>query len=137
VPIVLKSGSLKLLEPSGSVRACSGIALPSTFILSCRACEFEMFLRNVATVSWHVFSDSAALSQKIAFTLGVTPCSVEIYLLSCRGSRGLLNNTVIQFKLFYVLFLALSSFLLLFRCILSFCIYFLRFQFVFLWAGIA
>jgi hypothetical protein len=31
VPTVLKSGSLKLLEPSGSVQACNGIALPFTF----------------------------------------------------------------------------------------------------------
>jgi hypothetical protein len=31
VPIVLKSGSLKLLEPSGPVQACNGIALPLTF----------------------------------------------------------------------------------------------------------
>jgi len=29
VPIVLKSGSLNLLEPSGPVQACNGIALPS------------------------------------------------------------------------------------------------------------
>jgi hypothetical protein len=28
VPIVLKSGSLNLLEPSGPVKACHGIALP-------------------------------------------------------------------------------------------------------------
>jgi hypothetical protein len=28
VPIVLKSGSLNLPEPSGSVQACNGIALP-------------------------------------------------------------------------------------------------------------
>jgi len=28
VPIVLKSGSLNLLEPSGPVEACNGIALP-------------------------------------------------------------------------------------------------------------
>jgi hypothetical protein len=28
VPIVLKSGSLKLLEPSGPVQACNVIALP-------------------------------------------------------------------------------------------------------------
>jgi hypothetical protein len=28
VPIVLKPGSLKLLEPSGPVQACNGIALP-------------------------------------------------------------------------------------------------------------
>jgi hypothetical protein len=28
VPIVLKSGSLNLLEPSGPVKACNGIGLP-------------------------------------------------------------------------------------------------------------
>ena len=28
VPIVLKSGSLDILEPSGPVQACNGIALP-------------------------------------------------------------------------------------------------------------
>jgi hypothetical protein len=28
VPIVLKSGSLNLLEPSGPIQACNGIALP-------------------------------------------------------------------------------------------------------------
>jgi len=28
VPIVLKSGSLNLLEPSGPVQSCNGIALP-------------------------------------------------------------------------------------------------------------
>jgi hypothetical protein len=31
VPIVLKSGSLNLLEPSGPVKGCNGIALPSPF----------------------------------------------------------------------------------------------------------
>jgi hypothetical protein len=30
-PIVLKSGSLNLLEPSGPVEACNGIALPLPF----------------------------------------------------------------------------------------------------------
>jgi len=33
VPIVFKSGSLNLLEPSGPVQACNGIALPFTFCL--------------------------------------------------------------------------------------------------------
>jgi hypothetical protein len=28
VPIVLKSGSLNLLEPSGPVETCNGVALP-------------------------------------------------------------------------------------------------------------
>jgi len=32
MPIVLKSGSLSLLEPSGPVQACNGIALPFTAI---------------------------------------------------------------------------------------------------------
>ena len=32
VPIVLKSGSLNLLEPSGPVQACNGIALPFTCV---------------------------------------------------------------------------------------------------------
>jgi hypothetical protein len=33
VPIVLKSWSLNLLEPSGPVKACNGIALPLLFFL--------------------------------------------------------------------------------------------------------
>jgi hypothetical protein len=33
VPIVLKFGSLNLLEPSGHVKACNRIALPSIHIL--------------------------------------------------------------------------------------------------------
>jgi hypothetical protein len=32
MPIVLKSGSPNLLEPSGPVKACNGIALPLTQI---------------------------------------------------------------------------------------------------------
>jgi hypothetical protein len=31
VPIVLKSGSLNILEPSGPVQACTGSALPLSF----------------------------------------------------------------------------------------------------------
>jgi len=34
VPNVLKSGSLNLLEPSGPVQACNGIALPLTLPFS-------------------------------------------------------------------------------------------------------
>ena len=33
MPIVLKSGNLNLLEPSGPVQACNGIALPFTFYI--------------------------------------------------------------------------------------------------------
>jgi len=34
MPIVLKSGSLNLLESTGSVQACNGIALPLPFTVS-------------------------------------------------------------------------------------------------------
>ena len=36
VPIVLKSGSLSLLEPSGPVQACNGIALPLPLYITMR-----------------------------------------------------------------------------------------------------
>jgi len=32
LPIVLKSGSLNFLEPSGPVQACNGIALPLSLL---------------------------------------------------------------------------------------------------------
>ena len=35
VPIVLKSGSFNLLDPSGPVQACNGITLPLPFFDSC------------------------------------------------------------------------------------------------------
>jgi hypothetical protein len=35
VPIVLKSGSFNLLEPSGPVKACNGIALPLPLLDFC------------------------------------------------------------------------------------------------------
>jgi len=34
VPIVLNSGNLKLLEPSGPVQACNGIALPFLYAIN-------------------------------------------------------------------------------------------------------
>jgi hypothetical protein len=42
VPIVLKSGNLSFLEPSGPVKACNGIALPLPCTLSnkCTSCSF-------------------------------------------------------------------------------------------------
>jgi hypothetical protein len=42
VPIVLKSGSLNLLEPSGPAQACNGIALP----MSVRLCWLPYRLQH-------------------------------------------------------------------------------------------
>jgi len=45
MPIVMKSGSLKLLEPAGPVQACNGIASPFTG----RRCLSDMNECNVKT----------------------------------------------------------------------------------------
>ena len=51
MPIVLKSGSLNLLEPSGPVQTCSGIALPSYIVhcildhIVCIYCVYEFVMK--------------------------------------------------------------------------------------------
>jgi hypothetical protein len=49
VPIVLKSGSLNLLEPSGPVQACNGIALLLFFISETESvyCAVRIVLPNI------------------------------------------------------------------------------------------
>jgi hypothetical protein len=42
MPIVLKSGSLNLLEPSGPVKACNGIDLPFNYI----AMEVAIYIKE-------------------------------------------------------------------------------------------
>ena len=59
MPIVLKSGSLKLLEPSGPVQACNGIALPlmtpndpysvRTATLTSNVCILYIYSTNIGT----------------------------------------------------------------------------------------
>jgi len=46
VPIVLKSGSLNLLEPSGPVQACSGIALPLLFCTLLQNAQWDRLCNN-------------------------------------------------------------------------------------------
>jgi hypothetical protein len=47
MPIVLKSGNLNLLEPSGPVQACNGIALPFT-VDTLNRCKFVRVLGQFA-----------------------------------------------------------------------------------------
>ena len=53
VSIVLKSGSLNLLEPSGPVQACNGIALPYFLYSTCRGYRkrISSFCCSVANVT--------------------------------------------------------------------------------------
>jgi hypothetical protein len=75
VPIVLKSGSLKLLEPSGPVQACNGIALTFTFAIA----------QNVfARASWRLDFVHRWLSnylQSNTFSLQTTRLNNDVYWL--------------------------------------------------------
>jgi hypothetical protein len=46
VPIVLKSESLNLLEPSGPVKACNGIALPYWEVVSGQTIPQQLYHRG-------------------------------------------------------------------------------------------
>ena len=50
VPIVLKSGSLNLLEPSGPVQVCTGIALPVLTILTQTFLSFFLSLCSISNI---------------------------------------------------------------------------------------
>jgi hypothetical protein len=56
VPIVLKSGSLNLLEPSGPVQACNGTVLPLPIALKYRWCNNrKLFERSDIVAATAVF----------------------------------------------------------------------------------
>ena len=61
MPIVLKSGSLNLLEPSGPVQACNGIALPLQFECVCDVYTFRWQIERCRRVVITVGRDSAEL----------------------------------------------------------------------------
>jgi hypothetical protein len=48
MPTVLKSGGLSLLEPSGPIQACNGIAFFLSFFLSFFQGKTEIVLKNLA-----------------------------------------------------------------------------------------
>ena len=69
MPIVLKSGNLNLLEPSGPVQACNGIVLPFLFI-DCASCQNYISLvvnESMDTGHWWIDSDrgQAKYSERI------------------------------------------------------------------------
>jgi hypothetical protein len=62
VPILLKSGSLNLLEPSGPVKVCNGIALPLTVYITVK----------ILHVGDYVVSFSLALQPSAGYGLLVS-----------------------------------------------------------------
>ena len=66
MPIVLKSGNLSLLEPSGPVQACNGIALP--FIYDWQECGLYF---HILSVHMCVCACVCACSKRFALRAGV------------------------------------------------------------------
>jgi len=69
VPIVLKSGSLNFLEPSGPVQACTGIALPLTFTFMCGG--------QIAEVYVGIHTKVATTVKKFINSVEATPTTSE------------------------------------------------------------
>jgi hypothetical protein len=69
VPIVLKSGRLKLPDPSRPVQACNGIALPLNFYY-CRLVTTHLQLTNISILL-------LASCQQTCMTYTIAVCTVE------------------------------------------------------------
>jgi hypothetical protein len=66
VPIVLKSGGLNLLEPSGPVKACNGNALPLLFYLNLLQKYFMDKFADLRGVPVYEFFSTLQSSQRAA-----------------------------------------------------------------------
>ena len=69
VPIVLKSGNVSLLEPSGPVQACNGIALP---LLSCKTVRLEDDSMSVKTRSCLTLTHDYLIISKMRTCISLT-----------------------------------------------------------------
>ena len=77
MPTVLKSGSLILLEPSGPVQACNGIALPFTF-------KGPVILTHWRG-GWVVIGKGRVFAENVISICGLAAGSVVAYRPSCHG----------------------------------------------------
>jgi len=108
VPIVLKSGSLNLLEPLGPVQACNGITLP---LLLCILivyfsipCYFLLSFPQFLVVSWFTI---------IIYGLSSCPVLSFVELSSYSRTHGIIScimvSTVQSFNLFALMLTAVLS----------------------------
>jgi len=80
VPIVLKSGSLNLLEPSGPVQACNGIALP--FYLPTDLADLEA--RTIAAVENIDVPMLTRMWQELEYRIDACPMLHASNISSCQ-----------------------------------------------------
>ena len=126
VSIVLKSGSLNLLEPSGPVQACNGTALPLKFLLQPYHLHVSIFLKsgslNLLEPSVPV-QDCNGTALPLKFLL--QPCHLHVSIFLKSGSLNLLepsgpvqdcNGTALRLRLPLPLFYFLRSLAFIFNC---------------------
>jgi hypothetical protein len=87
VPIVLKSGSFNLLEPSGPVEACNGIALPIPFYIKYKQMRVFNFIfhllwtargSSVSSVDFLWFLEQKCIKKHgFGFRSGVVCCDLQ------------------------------------------------------------
>jgi hypothetical protein len=80
VPIVFKSGRLNLLEPSGPVKACNGIALPSPSFLQLKLVPF---CGNTLHMYSGVFQLNLEVGQFASHTSGEFSCFSSFTTINC------------------------------------------------------
>ena len=79
VPIVFKSRSLKLLEPSGPVQACNGTALPChecTTVFLSSTCGFRQILMKLEFY-WRIFGKDSKITFHENPSSGGSSCSIR------------------------------------------------------------
>ena len=104
VPIVMKSGIVNLLEPTGAVQACNGIALPvyNTYCFS-TAClisvksggtrtkhrlEFTLMMEAACSSETvlHFYLTHVLVTAQKLMSIGTVVCVLEIRFFLCYGS---------------------------------------------------
>jgi len=85
--IVLKSGSFNFLEPSGSVQACNGIALPLPLLVSLRGCIDPS--AGVSPVSYRILLGMSNFKHVVAYgTLKQQDTNEEFMVKTSRKFTG-------------------------------------------------
>jgi hypothetical protein len=80
MPIVMKSGSLKLLEPSGSVQASTGIAY---FYLLTRVCELQINVMKTGFLSVKIILRSVSDTTVLHIVFVSSNAHAPNYVVIC------------------------------------------------------
>ena len=81
MPIVLKSGSLNLLEPSGPVQACNGIALPLLYPVTYDCIEM-LWIYNEFQRNYYSTNATCFHKNKDKYNQRVLPTPTFVYVLA-------------------------------------------------------